>query len=149
MDFQGNILNKIRIVWGIVFKHTGYKFVIALNLIIQIVVYSTYRFTAYTPGLYLIFVFLIGCCFGGFTSVNPTYCQIVFGNKWGSKIFGIYTYCQYEQDEIEEITFSDKIILLQIGENGFNDEGVFCVTIPKEDLKKLNFDNCEFAWGQS
>ena len=90
MDFQGNILNKIRIVWGIVFKHTGYKFVIALNLIIQIVVYSTYRFTAYTPGLYLIFVFLIGCCFGGFTSVNPTYCQIVFGNKWGSKIFGIY-----------------------------------------------------------
>lgn len=66
-----------------------------------------------------------------------------------SKIFGIYTYCQYEQDEIEEITFSDKIILLQIGENGFNDEGVFSVTIPREDLKKLNFDNCEFAWGQS
>jgi len=66
-----------------------------------------------------------------------------------SKLFGIYTHCQHGQEEIEEITFSDKILLLQIGENGFNDEGVFSVTIPREDLKKLNFDNCEFAWGQS
>lgn len=66
-----------------------------------------------------------------------------------SKIFGIYTHCQYGQEEIEEITFSDKILLLQIGENGFNDEGVFSVTIPREDLKKLDFDNCEFTWGQS
>lgn len=66
-----------------------------------------------------------------------------------SKLFGIYTHCQYGQEEIEEITFSDKILLLQIGENGFNDEGVFSVTIPRDDLKKLNFDNCEFAWGQS
>jgi uncharacterized protein YwqG len=66
-----------------------------------------------------------------------------------SKIFGIYTHCQYGQEEIEEITFSDKILLLQIGENGFNDEGIFSVTIPKEDLKRLNFDHCKFAWGQS
>ncbi len=66
-----------------------------------------------------------------------------------SKIFGIYTHCQYGQEKIEEITFSDKILLLQVGENGFNDEGVFSVTIPKEDLKRLNFDNCEFVWGQS
>ena len=90
MEYQGKIFNKVRIIWGIVFRYTGYKFVIALNLVIQIIVYSTYRFTAYTPGLYMLFVFLIGCCFGGFTSANPTYCQIVFGNKWGSKIFGIY-----------------------------------------------------------
>ena len=66
-----------------------------------------------------------------------------------SKIFGIYTHCQYGQNEIEEITFSDKILLLQIGTNGFNDVGVFSVTIPKNDLKNLNFDNCEFAWGQT
>lgn len=59
-----------------------------------------------------------------------------------SKIFGIYTHCQYEQKEIEEITFSDKILLLQIGENGFSNEGIFSVTIQREDLKKLNFDNC-------
>ncbi|MBE8715535.1 DUF1963 domain-containing protein [Sphingobacterium hungaricum] len=66
-----------------------------------------------------------------------------------SKIFGIYTHCQYSQEEIEEITFSDTILLLQIGENGFNDDGVFSVTIPKEDLKNLNFENCKFEWGQS
>ncbi|WP_414713014.1 hypothetical protein [Sphingobacterium sp. UBA6645] len=38
---------------------------------------------------------------------------------------------------------------MQIGENGFNDEGVFSVLIPKKDLKNLNFDNCEFVWAQS
>lgn len=65
-----------------------------------------------------------------------------------SKMFGIYTHCQLQQEEIEEITFSDNILLLQVGENGFNDEGVFSVTIPREDLKNLNFDNCEFGWGQ-
>ena len=79
-----------------------------------------------------------------------------FGKLWDdfagsekSKIFGIFTNCQLGQENIEKITFSDYVLLLQIGENGFNDEGVFSVTIPKEDLKKLNFDNCEFAWGQS
>ena len=90
MDFQGNLFNKIRIIWAIIFRHTGYKFVVAVNLIIQIIIYATFRFIPYTPGLYLVYVLLIGICFGGFTSVNPTYCQIVFGNKWGSKIFGIY-----------------------------------------------------------
>ena len=66
-----------------------------------------------------------------------------------SKIFGIYTNCQLQEEEIEEVAFSDKVVLLQIGENGFNDEGVFSVLIPKEDLKNLNFDNCEFIWAQS
>ncbi len=66
-----------------------------------------------------------------------------------SKIFGIYTNCQSGQEEVEHITFSDRTILLQIGENGFNDEGVFTVLISKEDLKNLNFENCEFIWAQS
>lgn len=66
-----------------------------------------------------------------------------------SKIFGIYTNCQSGQEEVEYITFSDRTILLQIGENGFNDEGVFTVLISKEDLKNLNFENCEFIWAQS
>jgi uncharacterized protein YwqG len=66
-----------------------------------------------------------------------------------SKIFGIYTHCQYEENEIERITFSEKILLLQVGENGFNDEGVFSVLIDREDLINLRFENCEFAWGQS
>ena len=72
-----------------------------------------------------------------------------FAGSDRSKIFGIYTHCQYGQEEIEQITFSDKILLLQVGENGFNDEGVFSVLIRREDLVNRNFDNCEFAWGQS
>jgi len=72
-----------------------------------------------------------------------------FAGSDKSKIFGIYTHCQYGQEEIENITFSDKLLLLQVGENGFNDEGVFSVLINREDLIKRNFDNCGFAWAQS
>ena len=72
-----------------------------------------------------------------------------FAGSTKSKIFGIYTHCQYRQNEIERITFSDKILLLQVGENGFNDEGVFSVSIDRKDLINLKFENCEFAWGQS
>jgi uncharacterized protein YwqG len=72
-----------------------------------------------------------------------------FAGTEKSKIFGIYTHCQYSEEEIAAITFSDKVLLLQIGEYGFNDEGVFSVLILKADLEKRNFDNCEFAWGQS
>ena len=66
-----------------------------------------------------------------------------------SKIFGIYTHCQLGKDEIEEVTFSDKVLLLQVGEDGFNGEGVFSVLIPKSDLENRNFESCEFTWGQS
>lgn len=72
-----------------------------------------------------------------------------FAGSERSKLFGIFTHCQLGQTEIERITNSDKIILLQVGENGFNDEGVFSVLIPIKDLEKLNFSNCEFHWGQS
>ena len=72
-----------------------------------------------------------------------------FAGSNKSKIFGIYTHCQYGEKEIKEITFSEKILLLQIGENGFNDEGVFSVLIDKMDLENKNFDNCEFMWAQS
>ena len=72
-----------------------------------------------------------------------------FAGSDKSKIFGIYTHCQYGQEEIVQITFSDKLLLLQVGENGFNDEGVFSVLINREDLANRNFANCEFAWGQS
>lgn len=55
-----------------------------------------------------------------------------------SKIFGI-----------GERVSSDDVLLLQIGEDGFNDEGVFRVTINRSDLKDRNFANCRFAWLQS
>lgn len=66
-----------------------------------------------------------------------------------SKIFGIFTHCQLHEEEILEIVNSNKVVLLQIGENGFNEEGVFSVLIEEEDLKELNFNNCSFYWGQS
>ena len=72
-----------------------------------------------------------------------------FAGSEKSKIFGIYTNCQLQEDEIEEIAFSNKVVLLQVGEGGFNDEGVFSVLIDKDDLKNRNFENCEFVWAQS
>ncbi|SHM00794.1 DUF1963 domain-containing protein [Hymenobacter psychrotolerans] len=71
-----------------------------------------------------------------------------FAGSEKSKIFGIYTHCQLQQEEIEEIAFSSKTLLLQIGED-FTEEGVLSVLIEREDLRNLIFDNCEFSWGQS
>lgn len=66
-----------------------------------------------------------------------------------SKIFGIYTNCQFGFEAIRDITFSEKLVLLQVGENGFNDEGVLSILISKKDLENKDFDNCEFVWAQS
>ncbi|MDB5271196.1 MAG: hypothetical protein JWP58_4236 [Hymenobacter sp.] len=71
-----------------------------------------------------------------------------FAGEEKSKVFGIYTHCQMQQEEIEGITFSSKILLLQIGED-FTEEGVLSVLIEREDLQNGVFGNCEFAWGQS
>ncbi|WP_060872551.1 DUF1963 domain-containing protein [Myroides odoratus] len=72
-----------------------------------------------------------------------------FGGTLRSKIFGFFTHCQLGKEEIEEVMESDKIVLFQVGENEFNDEGVFSVLINKEDLKNRNFDRCSFYWAQS
>ena len=71
-----------------------------------------------------------------------------FAGTKKSKIFGIYTHCQYDPERIMHITRSDRVLLLQIGED-FNDDGVFSVLIPRDDLSRAKFDDCEFAWGQS
>ena len=65
-----------------------------------------------------------------------------------SKIFGVYSHCQLSESEKLEI-MNENIVLLQIGENGFNDEGVFNVLIKEQDLKNKNFDNCILEWAQS
>ena len=72
-----------------------------------------------------------------------------FSGSEKSKIFGIYTNCQYDQRDIEAVTFSNELLLLQIGTNGFNDEGVFSVLIDKQDLIERNFRGCKFVWGQT
>ena len=52
-------------------------------------------------------------------------------------------------EEVEAILLSGKQVLLQIGENGFNDEGVFSVFIDQRDLARRDFSRCEFTWGQT
>lgn len=67
-----------------------------------------------------------------------------------SKIFGIFTeYQASSMQEIEEMTYSEDLLLLQIGENGFNDEGVFYVSISLDDLKEKRFENCKCRWSQT
>jgi len=77
------------------------------------------------------------------------------GKKWGyfagyekSKMFGVYAHCQMSADERLK-TMNDHIVFLQIGENGFNEEGIFNILIKEEDLKNKNFDNCIIEWAQS
>jgi uncharacterized protein YwqG len=65
-----------------------------------------------------------------------------------SKLYGIYTHCQKHEEEIREITDSNDILLLQIGED-FTSEGVWSVLIDQTFLKKKDFQNCKFEWGQS
>lgn len=79
-----------RFFWNVIFNYTGYRFVAAINLLTQIIIYSVIRFSVLIPGLYLFLIFLSGVCFGGFTVITPTFSQIVFGTTIGSKVYGIY-----------------------------------------------------------
>jgi len=72
-----------------------------------------------------------------------------FSGSESSKLFGAPVHCQWSREEVEAILLSGKQVLLQIGENGFNDEGVFSVFIDQNDLAKRNFSRCEFTWGQT
>lgn len=71
-----------------------------------------------------------------------------FAGTEKSKIYGIYTHCQKHEGTIKRITKSDKTLLLQIGSD-FTDSGVWSVLIKTSDLKKRDFSNCTFEWGQS
>jgi len=80
------------------------------------------------------------------------YNNLVWDSSAGSeksKVFGVFTHCQYDPNDIAEKTYSDNVLLLQVGENSFNDEGVLSVMINKGDLKKLNFSNCIYEWAQT
>jgi len=72
-----------------------------------------------------------------------------FAGAKQSKMFGFFNHCQWSQEEVEEVIFSDKVLLLQIGEEGFNDSGVFLVLIDKGALQNKDFSECEFYWSQT
>lgn len=69
-----------------------------------------------------------------------------YGGIERSKIFGIFTDSNIGEEQVRKMTDSSRVILLQVGENGFNEEGVFSVLIEKEDLINRKFDDCEFYW---
>ena len=66
-----------------------------------------------------------------------------------SKLFGIYTNNQWDEADIREVLDSDDVVLLQVGEGEFNDEGIFSVLINRNDLQNSVFTNCRFSWAQS
>lgn len=72
-----------------------------------------------------------------------------FAGSEKSKIYGIYTHCQKQEEEIRDIsTDSNNVLLLQVGED-FTGEGVWSVLINRDDLINKNFECCMFEWGQS
>ena len=72
-----------------------------------------------------------------------------FGGSARSKMLGMVTHCQWDEEEVRAKMADNQIVLVQFGENGFNDEGVFFVLIDREDLRNCHFDACEFYWSQS
>lgn len=71
-----------------------------------------------------------------------------FAGSEKSKLFGIYTNCQFCEEEIIDEILSEDLVLLQVGED-FTGCGVFTVRIAKSDLEKLDFTKCSFEWSQS
>jgi len=72
-----------------------------------------------------------------------------FAGAEQSKMFGFFNHCQWTKKEVEEVVFSDKVVLLQIGEKGFTEAGVFIILIDKEALKNKDFSACTYYWSQS
>jgi uncharacterized protein YwqG len=65
-----------------------------------------------------------------------------------SKIYGIYTHCQKQEETIIKITKSEYTLLLQIGSD-VTGSGVWSVRIKTSDLEKRDFSKCLFEYGQS
>ena len=66
-----------------------------------------------------------------------------------SKIYGIYTNCNADEEEVLQFMKDEsKIILLQVGSDGAG-EGCSSVIINKNDLKKRDFTKCIIQHNQS
>jgi hypothetical protein len=61
-----------------------------LNLSIQLVLFSTIRFVIFSPGLFMLYIFLSNFCIGGFLGTTTTLLQLVFGVKVGSAAYGVF-----------------------------------------------------------
>ena len=88
--FKVLILIYIFFFWNFLFSRTGYRFVATLNLLIQIVVFSTIRFTVQNTTAYLFLILLNGIYIGGMIVRVPTFLHIVFGQNVGSNTYGMF-----------------------------------------------------------
>lgn len=78
-----------RILWNYLFSKTGYKTTLLTIFGLAILVYSTIRFTVHHKGLYLLEIFIINCCLGGFLVSTPTSALCLYGPTTGANIYGI------------------------------------------------------------
>jgi hypothetical protein len=69
---------------------TGYRFVVILDVLLQIVIYVAIRFTVYNYAGFLFLVFLDNVCIGGILGTAPAFLQLVFGIKLGSHVYGFF-----------------------------------------------------------
>jgi hypothetical protein len=91
MDFRGmKYIIFDRFFWNLLFNHTGYRFVMVLNTLLQIIIFVALRFTVVSIGGYLFCIFLAGCCMGGYLVMTPTVLQSILGQSIGSNIYGFF-----------------------------------------------------------
>jgi predicted MFS family arabinose efflux permease len=79
-----------RFLWNLFFSKTGYKTVMISVYTLAILVFSTIKFSTVSNAIYLIEIFIINCCLGGFLVTTPTSLLSIYGSTTGSNIFGLY-----------------------------------------------------------
>lgn len=60
---------------------------------VNIIIYSTLRFTVTTPGAYCFMIIVSNVMLGAFLAMAPTQCWKTFGPSVGGDIYGIYWIC--------------------------------------------------------
>ncbi len=79
-----------RFIWNLFFSKTGYKTVLLTVLSIAVVVFSTIRFTTKHKEAYLVEIFMVNVCLGGFLVTTPTVSQYIYGQTTGANIYGFF-----------------------------------------------------------
>ena len=79
-----------RIFWNMIFLRTGYRFVMCVMMGMATAVYASIQFSVSSESGYLIEIFVIHLCLGGFLVTTPTVVQIIFGQRTGSNIYGFF-----------------------------------------------------------
>lgn len=83
----GSIGNALcRFLWNMCFNKIGYRKTLAIILTLNVLVFTTIRYTVHIRELYCFEIFLANSCLGGFLVLNITHSHIVFGIDVGSNL---------------------------------------------------------------